>query len=80
VRRVEEIIQASGIISVQVLNEFASEAARKLKMSLAEIREVLATTLASAWFPGSSVLWSEGMQHELVIDQHPRAALAGGLR
>jgi predicted nucleic acid-binding protein len=62
VRRVEEIIQASGIISVQVRNEFAWVAARKLKMLLAEIREVLATPLASAWLVGSSILWCEDMQ------------------
>jgi len=33
-------------VSVQVLNEFASVASRKLKMSIAEIREVLATIRA----------------------------------
>ena len=39
--RAEEELGAGGIISVQVLNEFASVATRKLKMSLAEIREFL---------------------------------------
>lgn len=39
--RAEEELAAGGIISVQVLNEFASVASRKLKMSLAEIREFL---------------------------------------
>ena len=37
----EELIAAGGVISVQVLNEFASVASRKLKMSYAEIREIL---------------------------------------
>ena len=40
--RAEEELGAGGVISVQVLNEFASVASRKQKMSLAEIREVLA--------------------------------------
>lgn len=44
--RAEEELGAGGIISVQVLNEFASVASRKLKMSLAEIREVLTTIRA----------------------------------
>lgn len=38
----EEELSAGGIVSVQVLNEFASVASRKLNMSIAEIREVLA--------------------------------------
>lgn len=40
--RAEELLSKGGIISVQVLNEFASAAARKLGMSWAEIRDVLA--------------------------------------
>jgi predicted nucleic acid-binding protein len=39
--RAEEELGVGGIISVQVLNEFASVASRKLKMSLEEIREFL---------------------------------------
>ena len=39
--RAEELIAGGGIISVQVLNEFASVASRKLQMSWVEIREVL---------------------------------------
>lgn len=38
----ERELNAGGTVSVQVLNEFASVASRKLKMSIAEIREVLA--------------------------------------
>lgn len=37
----EAVIALGGVISVQVLNEFASVASRKLKMSYAEIRETL---------------------------------------
>jgi predicted nucleic acid-binding protein len=44
--RAEEIIAEGGVISVQVLNEFTSVAFRKLGMSYAEIRDVLATVRA----------------------------------
>jgi predicted nucleic acid-binding protein len=40
--RAENVLSEGGHISVQVLNEFASIATRKLKMSHAEVREVLA--------------------------------------
>ena len=40
---VETIVSNGGIISVQVLNEFASVASRKLGMTYAEIREYLVT-------------------------------------
>lgn len=39
--RAENTIAAGGFISVQVLNEFASVARRKLNMSFAEIQEFL---------------------------------------
>jgi len=39
--RAEALLAAGGVISVQVLNEFASVASRKLGMSWPEIREVL---------------------------------------
>lgn len=38
---VETLLSTGGIISTQVLNEFASVATRKLGMSLVETREVL---------------------------------------
>lgn len=41
--RAEQVIAQGGIISVQVLNEFAAVASRKLKMPYAEIRDVLTT-------------------------------------
>ena len=44
--RAENLVAAGGVISVQVLNEFASVASRKLGMSWAEIREVLETVRA----------------------------------
>ncbi|TAK62190.1 PIN domain-containing protein [Methylobacter sp.] len=44
--RAEAIIASAGIISVQVLNEFASVAFRKLGMSYAEIRDMLGTIRA----------------------------------
>lgn len=39
--RAEVEVSAGGIVSVQVLNEFASVAHRKLRMRVAEIREVI---------------------------------------
>ena len=39
--RAEELIAGGGVISAQVLNEFAAVAVRKLGMTLAEIREIL---------------------------------------
>ena len=44
--RAEKLLAAGGVISVQVLNEFASVASRKLGMSWMEIREVLETVRA----------------------------------
>jgi predicted nucleic acid-binding protein len=41
--RAEELLGAGGLVSVQVLNEFASVAARKLAMEFSEIREILLT-------------------------------------
>lgn len=40
--RAEAALGAGGVLSVQVLNEFASVASRKLGLSIGEIREVLA--------------------------------------
>ena len=41
--RAEALLAAGGVISVQVLNEFASVASRKLGLSFSQIRELLAT-------------------------------------
>jgi len=45
--RAEQVLGAGGVISVQVLNEFAAIALRKLALSMAEVREVLATVRAA---------------------------------
>lgn len=44
--RAESALAAGGSVSVQVLNEFASVASRKLGMSIPEIREALAAIRA----------------------------------
>jgi predicted nucleic acid-binding protein len=44
--RVEQLIAERGTISVQVLNEFAAVALRKLRMKLGDIREILETVRA----------------------------------
>lgn len=45
--RAESALAAGGVISVQVLNEFAAVASRKLGMSIADIREVLEAVRAA---------------------------------
>ena len=40
--RVEELLAGGGTISVQVLNEFASVSLRRLRTSVADLREILA--------------------------------------
>ena len=45
--RAEEIVAAGGVVSVQVLNEVASVASRKLRFTVAEIRE-LTTVIRAA--------------------------------
>lgn len=40
--RAEALVARGGVVSVQVLNEFASVAGRKLKMTWPEIRDALA--------------------------------------
>jgi predicted nucleic acid-binding protein len=44
--RIETLLSERGVISVQVLNEFAVVALRKLKMPLNEVREILDTIRA----------------------------------
>jgi predicted nucleic acid-binding protein len=39
----ETLVASGGIVSVQVLNEFASVATRKLHMLIPEVREILGT-------------------------------------
>lgn len=44
--RAEAILAKGGVISVQVLNELAAVATRKLRMTWPEVRDVLATVRA----------------------------------
>ena len=44
--RAEALLAVGGFVSVQVLNEFASVASRKLAMAIPEIREILSTIQA----------------------------------
>jgi len=44
--RVEHLLAERGSISVQVLNEFAAVALRKLRISLRDVREILDTVRA----------------------------------
>jgi predicted nucleic acid-binding protein len=39
--RAEELVAFGGVISVQILNEFASVATRKLRMSIVDVQECL---------------------------------------
>ena len=41
--RAEALLATGGVVSVQVLNEFASVASRKLMMTIPEVREILST-------------------------------------
>jgi predicted nucleic acid-binding protein len=44
--RAEVLLASGGVVSAQVLNEFASVASRKLAMTIPEIREILSTIRA----------------------------------
>ena len=44
--RAEEVVAEGGVVSVQVLNEFASVATRKLRLDFDEAREALAVIRA----------------------------------
>jgi predicted nucleic acid-binding protein len=44
--RVEQLLEDGGTISVQVLNEFAAVALRKIKLPLNDVREILDTIRA----------------------------------
>lgn len=103
--RAEIIVQTGGLISVQVLNEMANVARRKLSMPWIEINEVLslirslcqtapltiethdrgrlvaeqyglgvydAMIVAAALLGGCETLYSEDMQHGLMIDRQLR--------
>lgn len=61
--KAEVLLAAGGIVNVQVLNEFASVATRKLAMTVAEIRDVLGTIQAVC-----PVLPVDIETHELALD------------
>jgi predicted nucleic acid-binding protein len=69
--RVETLIAAGGVISVQVLNEFVSVASRKLAMRLPEIREVLSAFRAICSVEPLSV-----ETHDLALDLMERFQLS----
>ena len=103
--RAEQVIAGGGAISVQVLNELTNVAQRKMRLSWAETRSLLATVrallsvqtvsvethevgvslaerygfsvydamiVAAAVLSDCDTLWSEDMQHGMMVD--------GGLR
>jgi predicted nucleic acid-binding protein len=103
--RAEAAIAAGGVISVQVLNELANVARRKMQMSWTETHALLtmlrgllmvhpltletheiglelaerygfsmydAMIAASALRAGCDTLWSEDMQHDMVVDERLR--------
>lgn len=59
--RAEELLAAGGVISVQVLNEFAAVASRKLRMSWLEIRDALNPVRAVC------------LVHPMSVETHERA-------
>jgi len=104
--RAKTLVADGGTISVQVLNEFANVARRKLGMDWRELREAVATirvlcpvilpvdvdihdealrlaeryrigiydgaVIAAALKARCDTLWSEDLQHGLVIDRQTR--------
>jgi predicted nucleic acid-binding protein len=69
--RAEALIGASGVISVQVLNEFASVASRRLGLQFTEIREILSAVRAACAVEPLSVL-----THDLACDLAERFRLS----
>lgn len=101
--KAQQLLEGGCIISVQILNEFANVARRKLKMSWTELSDALddirtlcptippvtldthtaglqraqryglsvfdGLVVAAALEMGCATLWSEDMQHGLVIDE-----------
>lgn len=99
--RAEEIVGGGGVVSIQVLNELANVARRKMRMSWRELRAFTSTIsalltvqavtvemhetglalaerytlsiydsmiVAAALHADCNTLWSEDMQHGMVID------------
>jgi len=85
--RAQALLDAGGTISVQVLNEFASVARRKLGCTWPEIGEILATVRAlcpvrpltvevhdraRALDAGCTTLWSEDFQDGQLLEDSVR--------
>ena len=65
--RAEALLASGGVVSVQVLNEFASVASRKLAMTIAEIREILSTIRAAC-----AIMPLDIETHDLGLDMAER--------
>ena len=65
--RAEALLATGGVVSVQVLNEFASVASRKLAMTIPEIREILSTIRAMCMVKPLDI-----ETHELGLDMAER--------
>jgi predicted nucleic acid-binding protein len=65
--RAEVLLASGGVVSVQVLNEFASVASRKLAMTIPEIREILSTIRAMCMVKPLDI-----ETHELGLDMAER--------
>jgi predicted nucleic acid-binding protein len=61
--RAEALLAGGGVISVQVLNEFAAVATRKLGLTMAETRDVLGTIRAVC-----RVVAIDADTHDLALD------------
>ena len=74
--RAEVLLTSGGVISVQVLNEFASIASCKLAMAIPEIREILSTIQAVCIVKPLDI-----ETHELGLDmaEHYRFSIYDGL-
>jgi predicted nucleic acid-binding protein len=69
--RAEQVLAGGGVVSVQVLNEFASVGLRKLSLTMSEIRELLAAVRAVCAVKSVDV-----ETHELGLDLAERHQLA----
>jgi predicted nucleic acid-binding protein len=69
--RAEDLLADRGIVSIQVLNEFASVARRKLGMTMGEIRDVLSAVRAVC-----TVIVTDIAAHERGLDIAERYRLS----
>jgi predicted nucleic acid-binding protein len=64
-RRAEQLLSEGGVVSVQVLNEFADVARRKIRMSWEEIREALG--VFQVFCPDPVPITMDAQEHALII-------------